>query len=245
MIHLKTRHLSLWFICTIAIGLFMCSCAHRSGHSSRNGKSSRARSEVRPELSSRMERKATKKLEGREIYRRCKSSVFLLFSDTGDEIWYGGGFFIGSDGLAVTNYHVFANTSPLNSSVKLYGSDTPYKIKEVLKADEDEDFVIFRIDYDNMNYIPLASKKPEVGDKVYAIGCPEGLESTFSSGNVSGWRENDLMQISIPLDYGSSGGPLLNEYGEAVGLPCLRLVGNHADLNFAISVEAFKPYLQY
>ena len=85
-----------------------------------------------------------------------------------------------------------------------------------------------------------------LGEKVYAIGSPRGLENTFSSGEVSQWRDKNLMQISALIDHGSSGGALINEYGEVVGITSGSFAdGSQANLNYAWSIDAIKSYIQY
>lgn len=98
---------------------------------------------------------------------------------------------------------------------------------------------------DDTPFIPIAKQKPSVGDKVYAIGSPRGLENTFSSGEVSQWRDTNLMQINALIDHGSSGGALINEYGEVVGVTSGTFYdGSQANLNYAWSIDVIKPYLK-
>jgi serine protease Do len=126
----------------------------------------------------------------------------------------------------------------------LSGSNTAYKVVEVLQKSEDGDFILFRVNCANTHSIPIAKYKPCVGEKVFAIGSPRGLENTFSSGEVSQWRDNNLMQISALIDHGSSGGALINEYGEVVGITSGSFYdGSQANLNYAWSIDVVKPYI--
>ena len=155
------------------------------------------------------------------------------------------GFFINKDGLAVSNYHVFKGTGIGEEGIKLAGSDKVYKVEEVIMSSENEDFILFRVDVSNTDFIPVAKYKPNVGEKVYAIGSPRGLENTFSSGEVSQWRDKNLMQISALIDHGSSGGALINEYGEVVGITSGSFAdGSQANLNYAWSIDVIKPYVK-
>ena len=100
------------------------------------------------------------------------------------------------------------------------------------------------MNYNNSIYIPIAKEKPSIGDKVFTIGSPRGLENTFSSGEVSQWRGEFLMQISALIDHGSSGGALINEYGESIGITSGSFYdGSQANLNYAWSIEAVKGNL--
>ena len=146
----------------------------------------------------------------------------------------------------VSNYHVFQNTSIGEEGIKLAGSNDIYKVSEILQRSEKEDFILFRVNITNTNYIPVARYKPNVGEKVFAIGSPRGLENTFSSGEISQWRDRNLMQISALIDHGSSGGALINEYGEAIGITSGSFYdGSQANLNYAWSIDVIKPYINF
>ena len=99
-----------------------------------------------------------------------------------------------------------------------------------------EDFILFRVNITNTNYIPVARYKPNVGEKVFAIGSPRGLENTFSSGEISQWRDRNLMQISALIDHGSSGGALINEYGEAIGITSGSFMTVHKQISTTLGV---------
>jgi serine protease Do len=184
------------------------------------------------------------KLDGAQIFAKYNTAVFMVYTSDGYNVYQGSGFFINQDGLAVSNYHVFKGTAIGEEGIKLAGSDEVYKVAEVIERSEDEDFILFRVHVSNTNFIPVAKYKPNVGDKVFAIGSPRGLENTFSSGEVSQWREKNLMQISALIDHGSSGGALINEFGEAVGITSGTFFdGSQANLNYAWSIDAIKPYV--
>lgn len=233
--------------------LLMLSCAHKSGQHRGRERSNATmadrteRKSLRPttKKSKIVNKRSNEKMEGTQIFDRYGSAVFMVFTTDGSNAYQGSGFFIDNDGLAVSNYHVFKGTGIGMEQIKLVGSDVAYKVTDVLAKSEDEDFILFRVDCENTNYIPIASEKPKVGEKVYAIGSPRGLENTFSSGEVSQWRADNLMQISALIDHGSSGGALINEYGEVVGVTSGTFAdGSQANLNYAWSIEAVKPYIQ-
>lgn len=185
------------------------------------------------------------KLEGQEIFDKYASAVFMVFTSDGFNGYQGSGFFLDNKGLAVSNYHVFKGTGKGMEKIKLLGSDDTYNIIDVIHSSEEEDFILFRVNCSNNNYLPIASNRPKIGEKVYAIGSPRGLENTFSSGEVSQWRDTYLMQVSALLDHGSSGGALINEYGEVVGITSGSFAdGSQANLNYAWSIDAVKPYLK-
>lgn len=235
----------------VSLGLLAAvSCAHKSGHNrkERIPHNSEYTKGAKPsDSSSPVAKKSSSKtvLDGTEIFRRYNSAVFMVYTTDGSNVYQGSGFFIGENGLAVSNYHVFKGTGIGAEAIKMPNDDTAYKVAEIYQRSEDEDFIIFRVDYDNDNYIPVATKRPEIGQRVFAIGSPRGLENTFSSGEVSQWRGDNLMQISALIDHGSSGGALINEYGEAVGITSGSFAdGSQANLNYAWSIDAIKPYIK-
>lgn len=190
-------------------------------------------------------KKSNKKLDGREVFDKYSTAVFMVFTNDGMNVYQGSGFFIDNHGLAVSNYHVFKGTGIGKEKIKLLGSDIAYNVSEIITKSENSDFILFRVNCNNTNYLPIANSKPKIGEKVYAIGSPRGLENTFSSGEVSQWRDDNLMQINALIDHGSSGGALINEYGEVIGITSGSFYdGSQANLNYAWSIEVVKPYLK-
>ena len=252
---MKTSNL----IIAILTSLCIVSCAHKSGHNKPQMSSHSGNSEMSNIQQSNVTRGGQRnlnvtvsnnrgdknKLDGSKIFAKYNTAVFMVFTSDGYNGYQGSGFFINSDGLAVSNYHVFQGTNIGAEQIKLADSDEIFKVAEVIHSDADEDFILFRVGCSNTNYIPIAKYKPQVGEKVYAIGSPRGLENTFSSGEVSQWRDKNLMQISALIDHGSSGGALINEYGEVVGITSGSFAdGSQANLNYAWSTDAIKPYIQ-
>ena len=243
-----------------SIGLFMallvCSCAHKSGHGERKSDKkviglNNKREIIQPkkdrkdDVSVKRSEHKGDRMEGTEVFRKYNSAVFMVFTSDGRNTYQGSGFFINAHGLAVSNYHVFEGTGMGIEQIKLTGSDVVYKVATVIHKSSDSDFILFKVDCNNTNYIPIANSKPSVGEKVFAIGSPRGLENTFSSGEVSQWRERNLMQISALIDHGSSGGALINEYGEVVGITSGTFYdGSQANLNYAWSIDVVKPYVR-
>ena len=153
--------------------------------------------------------------------------------------------FISPEGLAVSNYHVFEGTERGLEIIKL-SNNSLYKLDKVVSVDKDNDVMIFTVKANpgmSFKYISTSHNRPQVGDKVYAIGSPRGLENTFSSGEVSQLRDGNIIQISVPIDHGSSGGALINEYGEAIGITCAGIDESTANLNFAVDIHVVNNLL--
>lgn len=152
----------------------------------------------------------------------------------------GSGFFVNSSGLAVSNHHVFAGTNQWQ--IKLTNGQY-FNVSKVIAQSKEDDYIIFKVDLGfKCNYIPVTKRKSNVGEKVFAIGSPRGLENTFSSGEISQFREN-YIQHSVPTDHGSSGGALINEYGEVVGITTAGIDQSGANLNFAKDINILKDKL--
>jgi hypothetical protein len=154
----------------------------------------------------------------------------------------GSGFIV-ADGIVVTNHHVIDST--FGGKVKVIGEERSYRINGVFAKDPLHDLAL--LDVPELHAPPLSIDITEVmvGDKLYAIGNPLGLEGTLSEGIVSGVREfgkDRILQISAPISPGSSGGAVLNEYGEIVGVAVATLQGGQ-NLNFAIPSQYVKDLI--
>lgn len=179
-----------------------------------------------------------------EIFEKCSPAVFKIYTSTGTQDFQGSGFFISSDGIAVSNYHVFEGTAVGYESIML-SDGSICKVSKIYHKSKEEDFIIFRVNIKpSVPYIPLSDTQPKIGEKIYTIGSPYGLDNTFSSGEISQIRNNGkLFQISAPIDHGSSGGVLLNSSGEAVGITSGGFDESGANLNFAININILKPFI--
>lgn len=240
------------FVLILPFLVMVSSCAHKSGQNRRNqshhNSSSVTQKTSAKSSSNLVVRKSSNRtvLDGSEIFRKYNRAIFMVYTTDGSNVYQGSGFFIGEDGLAVSNYHVFKGTGIGAEAIKIPNDNSVYKVTDIYQRSEDEDFIIFRVGYCNDTYIPIASERPEIGQRVFAIGSPRGLENTFSSGEVSQWRGENLMQISALIDHGSSGGALINEYGEVVGITSGTFAdGSQANLNYAWSIDVVKPYVEF
>jgi S1-C subfamily serine protease len=157
----------------------------------------------------------------------------------------GSGFFI-KPGVIATNLHVVARAT--RGSVKLIGQSARHQIQGVLAVDKESDPIL--LSAPTLKQVPIlqltASPEVSIGDEVFAIGNPQGLEGTISSGIVSGIRSIgtiSLIQITAPISPGSSGGPVLSTHGEVIGVAVATFKGGQ-NLNFAISSQHLKGLLE-
>jgi putative serine protease PepD len=176
------------------------------------------------------------------LARKTRNAVVLIeVFDTGKkEIATGSGFFISSDGLLVTNYHVIKNAS--SALAKTEGGDL-LPIKGAVAVDRENDLALLTIEGRKLPFLPLGnSEDVEAGDHIAVIGSPLGLEGSLSEGIVSAKRDESpgqrpLLQITAPLSSGSSGSPVLDATGKVIGVATMVLRDGQS-LNFAVPVEA-------
>ena len=154
----------------------------------------------------------------------CSSQSTNIFGQTTQSASSGSGFIITKDGYVVTNHHVVSKASSIK--VTLYNGDT-YDAT-VIGGDSDYDVAVLKINASGLQPVTLGeSADVNVGDTVLAIGNPLG-ELTFSMSqgivsscdraiNVDGTPFN-MIQVDCSINPGNSGGPLVNLYGEVVGI---------------------------
>ena len=148
----------------------------------------------------------------------------------------GSGFFV-EPGMVATNLHVVEGV--LRGYVKLVGMNTTYRIQGIFAMDSRQDLALIKVPDVGAPVLPLGkSDGVQVGQSVYVAGNPIGLlEGTFSNGIVSGVREfrigSKRIQISAPISEGSSGGPVLNNKAEVIGVAVSTFRGGQ-NLNFAV-----------
>jgi serine protease Do len=158
----------------------------------------------------------------------------------------GSGFFIDPRGYIVTNHHVIASeVDPTYEgysrlSIRLSESPAGEKIPaRVIGWDTTLDLALIKAELTpSWTFGGYAEETLEPGDHIFAIGSPAGLEKTITSGIISAMgrrltQVGDSMQVDVPLNPGNSGGPLLNERGDLIGIVFAGLQ-QYEGLNFAV-----------
>lgn len=228
---------------SIVIILLCCvlinACSHKSGHKRQNNKKETIEQNSSDKLKSLRKKSngSNKRLDGSEIFEKCNSAVFMIIGSNVQ----GSGFFLSKDGLAISNYHVIKELYSGNDVVVLSNGDR-YSIIEVIKYSESYDYAVFTTTCKHTNYLNMTRISPKVGDKVFTIGSPRGLQNTLSSGEISQIRDKYIMQINTPIDHGSSGGALINEYGDVIGITTAGFEQSNANLNFAIKIDVIEEH---
>ena len=196
-----------------------------------------------------------KGLSASEIYEKCSKSVvgvfvnhesFNIFSGPMQYQAQGSGVVVKSNGYILTNAHVVEGCDQ-NSDISVTFCDKPDdKIKaKLIGKDGITDLAVIKIDKNNLEAITLGdSSKLKVGEQVYAIGSPSGLQGTITSGIVSYsnrklykdvWSTN-FIQTDAPINPGNSGGALVDSSGRFVGVNTVK-TENTEGIGFAIPVN--------
>jgi tetratricopeptide (TPR) repeat protein len=177
--------------------------------------------------------------EPKEIAKNSflSSVMIFMYNENNNTKSIGSGFVIDKN-VIVTNYHVIENAT--KGHVTLINHDKKYEIIRILKIDENNDLAILLIDKLNAPSMILGNDEiTNIGDIIYVVGNPEGLQGTFSQGIISAFRNFDgkkLIQITAPLSQGSSGGALINTRGETIGVVVSSILEGQ-NLNFAIPIS--------
>lgn len=163
----------------------------------------------------------------------------------------GSGFFISADGYIITNNHVIADVvDPKNENytrlfIKLAEDDDTRIPAKVVGWDPVMDLALLKTEVSAPFVFSLGSSSDlDVGDKIYAIGSPVGLERTLTSGIVSAvdrkmFSLGSVMQIDAAVNSGNSGGPCIDSNGNVQAVVFAGML-QYTGLNFAIPVEYLK-----
>ncbi len=172
--------------------------------------------------------------------------VFIGKADAKGEVTaIGSGFVTDPSGVIVTNFHVIAGAAGL--LVKMKDGEI-YDRVDVVDYDQRRDIAVLKIRaFKALPSLALSDREIDPGEEAVAIGNPQGLEHTVSTGVISAFRQAEgyrLMQISVPISPGSSGGPLFTLDGKVIGITSAGVVAEGAqNLNFAVPIGYVRPLL--
>jgi len=172
-----------------------------------------------------------------QIFAMAKDVVgeILTYSKDGKELSLGSCFVYDPAGLILTNYHVIENAYSADITI----GGTKYAVKQIVAYDKTVDAAILKIDAASLSALPLCKEEHSVGKSIFALGSSRGLTDTFSQGIItSAHREVDgilYIQHDAAISNGNSGGPLINQYGEIIGINTWTMRDSQ-NLNFAISL---------
>lgn len=167
-----------------------------------------------------------------------KTVAFLGANDS-----LGSGFFI-APGVVVTNFHVIADQT---EGIIRFVDGSIVEVDGVITADPSLDLAVLKLTEAVGDPVRIGSpSESRKGDEVLAIGSPLGLFNTVTIGlfqNV--WQEGErtLLQSSLPLAPGNSGGPLFNASGEVIGINTMIMEG-YADISIAVSIDHLRDLIK-
>ena len=253
---------ALILACAVAGGLAGWGGAAIAGNGSNSGKTTIQQSDRQPVTVQAKKVDGQTKMDPATVYAsvvnsavsiNCSATSTNIFGQQTQTASSGSGFIITEDGYVVTNYHVVSGASSVQ--VTLYNGDT-YDAT-VIGGDSDYDVAVLKINASGLQPVTLGeSADVNVGDTVLAIGNPLG-ELTFSMSqgivsscdraiNVDGTPFN-MIQVDCSINPGNSGGPLMNLYGEVVGIVSAKYSTYSSTtvegLGFAIPIDDVKSII--
>ncbi|MFN5182043.1 MAG: trypsin-like peptidase domain-containing protein [Bacteroidota bacterium] len=208
--------------------------------------------------------------QGKLDFEKLDDAVVVVetFDVNGNYYGHGSGFIIDAKGTVVTNYHNVITASSLKIMTDISGVKAEYDVDLILKGDREKDLALLSIKSNakSFPYLNISKLFPKKGEECWAIGTPQDIKymNTISKGLVSNihedgvnldgkihWKGDKIIQLNAAITHGSSGGALLNEKGEVIGVTCGgddndisdkndlldNLNKNRAQLNFAISID--------
>lgn len=172
-----------------------------------------------------------------ELVKRIKPSAVAIetFDPKGKSIARGSGFFIAADKV-VTNQHVIEKASRVEIQL---ASGKTFVANGVVAVDGEGDLALLEVDLkrESVQALPIVQRAPLEGESVVVIGNPFGLEGSVSNGIVSAIREiagyGTIIQITAPIAPGSSGSPVVNMFGQVIGVATAQAAAGQS-INFAI-----------
>ncbi len=187
----------------------------------------------------------------RELVAQLGESVVQVRTPGG----LGSGFFLNEDGYLITNFHVIEGETQI--SIEVYHQQNGqlerkvYKQIRIVAMNKFQDLALLKVedkDAPKFSWVPLGdSDLLAVGERVFAIGSPLGLERTVTEGIVSTktrQMQGDLyIQTTTQINPGNSGGPLFNLRGEVTGVTNMKVFGE--GLGFAIPIENVRYFLKH
>lgn len=150
----------------------------------------------------------------------------------------GSGFFIDDEGMLVTCYHVIDAAKSISVEISDGGK---YTVEEIVDFDEVYDIAVLKVDLEGNPYLEICQEKSRTGETVYAVGSSLGfLSGTFSNGIISNASSPigsvDCIQTTAAISSGNSGGPLVNVYGEVIGINAFSYAAGE-NLNLAVHAD--------
>ena len=158
-------------------------------------------------------------LSGAELFKRAAPACVTIVSGTDKGVGLGSGFFVAKNGYVLTNHHVIEDAR----EIKILTSTNKVLDVKLIRGSKTPDLALLQASITSNPILELGdSDTVETGAHVSAIGSPKSLPQSFTAGNISSTDRqmfgNKCFQISVLINHGNSGGPLLDDTGHVVGV---------------------------
>lgn len=190
-------------------------------------------------------------LSTREIAKRVRPSVVSILVSSAWQSGLASGIIMTEDGLIITNHHV---VDGMTSITVVLSTGEQYDAT-LIGVDESSDLAVIRIEADGLQPATFGnSDAVEVGDPAVVVGTPyslslsgtttQGIISAINRDLVIDNRTITLIQTDASINPGNSGGPLINQYGQVIGITSLKIGEEFEGLGFAIPMNSAKSILE-
>ena len=178
-------------------------------------------------------------LKPEELYRKASPAIVLIVAGNQAPRSLGSGFVINPQGLIVTDEHVISRYR----QIYIKTADGVVYPATVVSRNAKLDLALVQIQPRvALPSLRLRTIPPQIGQRIYTIGNPLGMEKSISDGIVSRLEDDGYVQYTAATNPGNSGGPLLNEEGEVIGVVRLSLAKISTGINFAIPASSLSNF---
>jgi len=187
-------------------------------------------------------------LSFQDIYKKCAPSIVSVYTENQGGSSLGTGIIISNSGYLITNQHVIDDNVAITVTLE---NGTQY-FAAVIGEDEQSDLAVLKIDATGLAAAEFGdSQLVQIGDTVVAIGNPMNQSLTMTNGIISAINRNisyngytmTLLQTNAAINEGNSGGPLINMYGQIIGITNMKMVSYYSTIEgigFAIPTNTAK-----
>lgn len=191
---------------------------------------------------------------GADVFAKAIPSVVKVLTNEG----FGTGVIISGKGFILTNYHVISGYGTVGILFSTSSSGNDVVLADVVRFDQVADLALLKLKMDRAGLLPINPTKGEVriGEEVHAIGHPLGEDWTYTRGYVSQIRKDyswqasatdhhvaDVIQSQTPISPGNSGGPLLNDNSELIGINSFGKTEGQ-NLNYSVAMSTVARFLK-
>ncbi len=184
-----------------------------------------------------------------QIYAKCAPSVVVITAEESGSVYNGTGIILSEDGYIITCSHLVTKDAAIR--VTLENGDSYEAV--LVGQDDQSDLAVLKVEASGLPTAEFGnSSSLQVGAEVIAIGNPMGQVLTMTNGIISAIDRNveynghsmTLLQTNAAINEGNSGGPLINRYGQVIGITNMKMMSYYTTvegIGFAIPAGSAKP----